>query len=232
MQALKYTLVATLFALLAACGGGGGGGGSDSGVVASTLTFDVRAALRSLNAAGQNASFSVSQNNGCSGSGTYNISPASTSTTFEGQAALSSTAVLVINFTNCTPAVSSNTVIGYTDLNYTPLGASGDKYVVYTGGFNIPNTARVGDVGIVSNALRYTNSSKTTQDGTIQVSYIAEADTATTAIATVITKTYTMANVLESTVLTKYRVNSSNTMSLVSQTLQYPNGTSLVLTRL
>jgi hypothetical protein len=174
----------------------------------------------------------VSQNNGCSGSATYNISPASTSTTFEGQAALSSTAVLVINFTNCTPAVNTTTVTGYTDLNYMPLGASGEKYIVYSGGFNVPNTAKVGDVGIVSNALRYTNSSKTTQDGTIQVSYIVEADTATTAFVTVITKTYTMANALESTVLTKYRVNSSNTMSLVSQTLQYPNGTNLVLTRL
>jgi hypothetical protein len=232
MKALKYTLATASFALLAACGGGGGGGGGGTtAVIASALTFDVRAGLRSLNVSGQNATFSVSASNGCSGSGSYNVSPTSTSTTFEGQPALSSTAVLIINYTNCTPATISSTTVGYSDTNYVPLGASGEKYLVYTGTFNTPNTARVGDVGIVANALRYTNSSKTTQDGSAQISYVVEADTETTALITVITKGYDRFNTLETTQLTKYRITSANALSLVSLTIQYANGVNIVFTR-
>lgn len=228
-SAIKYTLAATAVAVLTACGGGGGGG--SSGPVASTLTFNVSSAIRSLTASGQSATFSVSASNGCTGSGSYTVGAANTSTTFESQSALSSTAMLNINYTNCTPATISSTTTNYTDTNYVPLGVSGDKYLVYSGGFNVPSTARVGDVGIIGNALRYTNSSKTTQDGTAQVSYVVEADTESTAMITVSTKAYNSSNSLESTQLTKYRINSSNTMSLVSITIQYANGVNVVFTR-
>lgn len=228
---IKYTLAASAVALLAACGGGGGGGGGTTGPVASNLTFNASSAIRSLTAAGQNATFSVSSSNGCTGSGSYAVGAATTSTTFESQSALSSTSMLNINYTNCSPATISSTTTGYTDINYVPLGVSGDKYIVYTGGFNAPSTARVGDVGIIGNALRYTNSSKTTQDGTAQLSYVVEADTESTALITVATKTYNISNSLESTQLTKYRINSSNTMALVSITIQYANGVNIVLTR-
>lgn len=225
--AIKYTLAAAALSLLAACGGGGG----SSGPVASTQTFNISSAIRSLTASGQNATFSVSASNGCTGSGSYTVGAATTSTTFENQPALSSTAMLNINYTNCSPATISSTTTNYTDTNYVPLGVSGDRYLVYTGGFNVPSTARVGDVGIVGNAIRYTNSSKTTQDGTAQVSYVVEADTDSTAMITVATKAYNSSNSLESTQLTKYRINSSNAMSLVSITIQYANGVNLVLTR-
>lgn len=226
---IKLILATASVALLAGCGGGGGGG--TTGPVASSLTFNVSSALRSLTASGQSATFTVSSSNGCTGSGSYTVGSANTSTTFENQPALSSTAMLNISYTNCTPAIISSTTTNYTDTNYVPLGVVGDKYIVYSGIFNVPSTARVGDVGIIANALRYPNSSKTMQDGTAQISYVVDADTESTAMITVVTKAYNSSNSLESTQLTKYRINSSNVMSLVSLTIQYSSGVNVVLTR-
>jgi hypothetical protein len=226
---IKLILATASVALLAACGGGGGGG--TPAPVASTRTFDVSTALRAITVSGQNSNFSISSSNGCTGTGSFTASGATTSTTFESQAALSATSMLNINYTNCTPATISSTTTTYFDTNYVPLGASSDKYLVYTGTFNAPTTARVGDVGIISNLSRYTNSSKTTQDGTGQLSYVVEADTTDSALITVVTKSYTMANALELTQLTKYRINSSNQFTLVSITIQYANGVNIVMTR-
>lgn len=225
-NAIKYTLAASALALLAACGGGG-----TPAPQASTLTFDVSTALRAITVSGQNSNFSISSSNGCTGTGSFTASGATTSTTFEGQAALSATSMLNINYANCTPATISSTSTTYFNTNYAPLGASSDKYLVYTGTFNAPTTARVGDVGIISNLSRYTNSSKTTQDGTGQLSYVVEADTADSAFITVVTKSYTMGNSLELTQLTKYRINSSSQLTLVSITIQYANGVNIVMTR-
>ena len=223
----KLVIVAAAAALLTACGGGGGG---SAGQVASSLTFNASSAIRSLNTSGQSATFSVSSSNGCTGSASYTVGAATTNTTFETQTALSSTSMLNINYTNCTPATISSTTTNYMDTNYAPLGVSGEKYIVYTG-YIAPTTARVGDVGIIGNFLRYTNSSKTTQDGTGQFSYVVEADSENTALITVSTKAYSIPTALESTQLTKYRISSSNVMSLVSITIQYASGINIVLTR-
>jgi hypothetical protein len=226
MKIIQTFTLAVASALLVACGGGGGSGG---GTTVSNLSFNVQAALRTLAIAGQNATFTVSGD--CSGTGTYTASPATTSTTFEAKSAFSSVAVLVINLSNCTPAVISSTATNYYDTNYLPLGASGDRYLVYTGSLNIPTAAKVGDAGIAGNLLRYTNSSKTVPDGSGQLSYVVEADTETTAILTVVTKVYANSSALESTQLTKYRVNSSNVLSLLSLTIQNASGVNLVLTK-
>ena len=231
---VKLALEISAVALLSACGGGSGSGvsgGGRTGPVASSLTFNASTAMRSLAVSGQTANFSVSSSDGCTGSGSFTAGATTTSNTFENQSALSSTSMFNINYTNCTPAIISSTTTNYTDTNYVPLGVSGEKYIVYTGGFNVPSTARVGEVGIIGNALRYTSSSKTIQDGTAQLSYVVEADTESTALITVSTKTYSISNSLESTQLTKYRINSSNTMSLVSMTIQYATGANVVLTR-
>jgi hypothetical protein len=230
LNTTKLVIAAVAAALLTACGGGGGGTTAVVGPVASTLTFNASSAIRSLNASGQTATFSVSSSNGCTGSASYTVGAATTSTTFETQTALSSTSMLNINYTNCTPATISSTTTNYMDSNYAPLGVSGEKYIVYTG-YTAPTTARVGDVGIIGNFLRYTNISKTTQDGTGQFSYVVEADSENTAFITAATKAYSIPTALESTQLTKYRINSSNVMSLVSITIQYANGLSIVLTR-
>lgn len=229
----KLVIFALAAALLTACGGGGGGGGAgSSGPVASKLTFDASSGVRSLTASGQSATFSVSSSNGCTGSASYAVSAANTSTTFEGQPALSSTAMLNINYTNCIPSIISSTTTGfYTVTNYIPLGASGDKYLLYSDGFNVPSAVKVGDVGIFGNALRYTNSTKTTADGSAQLSYVVEADTENTAFITIATKGYNASNVLELTQLTKYRINSANALSLISINIQYANGVNVVLSR-
>jgi hypothetical protein len=240
--AIKYTLVMSAVALLTACGGGGSSSSSSSGnigsndsssaPVASSLTFDVGSALRALTISGQRSNFSIKASNGCLGSGSITSGPTTTNATFEGKPALSSNSIFIVNYTNCVPATSSNTTTSYVDTNYLPLGTVGDKYIVYTGKFNLPSAIKVGDVGIFADAQRYTDNTKTTPDGTAQISYLVEADTASTALITVATKVLGNSKLLESTQLTKYTINSSNVLSLVTLTIQYANGVSTVFTRI
>jgi hypothetical protein len=226
---MKYVLAASSVAALVACGGGGSEPG---GAVASNLSFDLSTALRQVTTAGQSANFSIVASNGCVGTGSLTSGPANTSTTFEAQSALSSTSRLEINYTNCTPALISNLVTNYYDLNYTPLGALGDngKYIVYNS-VSAPSSVRVGDIGIIGDGNRYSDISKASSEGTIQLSYVVEADTASTAIISVASKAYSSSSALEITQLVKYRINASSSLTLVSQTIQYANGVSVVLTK-
>jgi hypothetical protein len=237
--AIKYTLVMSALAILTACGGGGSSSSSSGNIssndnsnatVASSLTFDVKAALRALTISGQSIKFSIKASNGCLGSGSFTSGAPNTSTTFEGQPALSSTSILITNYSNCNPATSTNTSTNYVNTNYVPLGALGDKYLVYTGTFNLPSASKVGEVGIFTDAQRYTDKTKATPDGTAQISYVVEADTANTALITVATKVLNVSKSVETTQLTKYRINSSNQLSLLSLTIQSSNGINTVFT--
>ena len=48
---------------------------------------------------------------------------------------------------------------------------------------------------------------------------------------TIATKSYSASNVLESTQLTKYKIDSASKLTAQSITIQYANGTSVVLTK-
>lgn len=225
-QSFKYAIAASAIAVLTACGGGG-----DDAPEVSSTTFNINAAIRAATISGQNVNFGITASNGCTGSGVYGVSPANTTATFEGRTALVSTSVLNINYTNCTPAVISNTTTTYYDTNYLPLGSTGDSYLVYTGTINIPTSVKVGDVGVIANAIRYSDSTKAVRTGTAQLSYIVEAESSNTALITVSKKTYNSSNELETTQLTKYRIDASNTLTLMSLSVQYANGVNVVFTR-
>lgn len=229
LKNLRFVVAVSAAAALVACGGGGS---EPVGAVASNLSFDLSAALSQDTASGQSENLSITDSNGCVGSGSFTSSAANNSTTFEAQPALSSISRLDINFTNCTPAIISVLTTSYYDANYLPLGALSDngKYLVY-GPMSAPSNAKVGDIGVIGSGIRYTDITKTTSEGTFQLSYVMEADTASTAIITVASKFYTSSSALETTQLVKYRINSSSSLSLVSQTIQYANGTSIVLTK-
>jgi hypothetical protein len=228
MKKLRIGSLFSLLVVLSACGGGGGG---DGGAPPSPLSFNLRNALQAASASGQNATFSVVSSNECSGTGTYNAAVPIAGAQFEGQPALSSVTVLTITYTDCTPPFFSSTVTGYSDANYTPLGASGEAYLVYTQPITVPTTVKVGDVGIIGNAIRYSDSSKSLQTGLGQLSYIIEADTESTAIFSIITKFYDSGNSLEATQLTRYRINSDNSVRLLSLLIQSAAGDSVTLTR-
>lgn len=229
MKALKYALAATSFGLLAACGGGGGGGGSGvAGPVASTNTFDVLSGWRRLVSAGWTKTFSVSGT--CSGSFTITSGAVSTPATFEGVTALSGTDVSSFSWTGCTPASGSTTSVDYYDSNYVPKGriVQGVDYGVWLTPQTLPSNARVGDVSIIGTLTLYTNSSKTTPAGREDSTLVIEADSATTAIANLISKSYDAAGNLEYTQQNRYRIAADGSLTPISFDVQYANGTRLI----
>lgn len=216
-------LILVMSAALTACGGGGGGGGA-SGPVASTNTFDIRAGHARLTANGFTATLAVSGT--CSGTFSLTSGPATTNTVFEGAAALSRSSVGTLNVSNCNPASNVGTTTSYFDSNYVPLGYSivGGNYAVWVSPPSLPVAARVGDVAVAGTVNKYTNSTKSTSAGTEENSYVIEADTATTAIANLISKNYNAAHTLTSTEQDRYRVAADGSLTLISIDIQYANG--------
>lgn len=208
---------------LTACGGGGGGGGA-SGPVSSTNTFDIRSGLARLVANGSSNTLTVSGT--CAGTFVLTSGPASTNAVFEGSAALSRSSVASLTVSNCTPASNVGTTTGYYDSNYAPLGYAtvGGDYGVWSATPTLPTAAKVGDVAVLGTINKYTNSTKSTSAGKQENSYVIEADTSTTAIANVISKTYNASNTLTLTEQDRYRVAADGSLTLTSIDIQYANG--------
>jgi hypothetical protein len=234
MKKITYcALITFCIAFIVACGGGGGGGssssGGSSGTVVSTNAFPLSSGYTTLVATGQTVRFNSSGT--CSGTFSNISAPANVSTTFEGQPALSGASVISFSFTNCTPSSSVSTETRYYDTNYIPKGYSvlGGNYGVYIGTPSVPTTVHVGDVGVVGSMNLYTSSSKATSAGRTDVSYAIEADTATTAIANIITKTYNTSNVLTVTEQDRYRMQANGALTAISYDVLYSSGTHLIL---
>ena len=215
--------------LITACGGGGGGGSVVTPVVASTNAFDINSGYRRLISTGFQKTFTVG--GGCTGSLTITAAPATTTATFEGTNVLSGVSVSTLSLTNCTPASSSSTATRYYDTNYTPLGVStASEYTVQNGIPTLPISALVGGVGIVGSANTYTDNTKATPTGRDDTSYVMEADTATTAILNLITKTYNSSGNLRLTQQNRYRVAADGSLTFLSFDMQYSLTSTLHLT--
>lgn len=232
MKLIPFFGIALLASLIAACGGGGSSTPVATGTVASTLAFPLQSGYRALVANGLSKSFTISGT--CSGSGNRASSPANTATTFEGAPALSSTSTTTLSFTNCTPASIASSSTSYADTNYDPRGFNsvGVNYGVYLTPLSIPTSALVGGTGILGTETLYTDSTKATPNGHSDLSYIVEADTASTAIVNVISKNYNTSNILTSTEQDRYRITATGALTPTIFDIQYSNGstTHLVLT--
>lgn len=233
LNTTKVVVAAVAAAFLTACGGGGGGG--TTAPVASTHSFDLQSAYKSNYAASSSYRFSISGTYGAypvSGSGTA-VSGAVTSGTFEGQPALQQTTSILGSFTanNQTIPLATSS-IGWVDTNYMPLGTSGgSEYIVVNGTASIPTAAKINDTGTIYTAKRYTTSAKTSILGTYAVTYVMEADTATTALVTLISVQKNNAGTTTSTSTEQYRVTTANTFTKIKETgLDNTNGLSLTLT--
>ena len=215
---LSFTLT------ISACGGGGGGSSSASGPVASTNTFNIRSGYERLSVSGFTKSLSISGT--CSGTLTITEGPATTATTFENQNAFSGSSVMSASLIGCTPASSVTTETRYFDSNYAPLGYSvvGDDYGVWANAAILPISAKVGDVAVVGTINTFSDSSRSTPTGRQEISYVIEADTATSAIANLISKQYNASNVLTATEQDRYRVAADGALTLISMDIQYSNG--------
>lgn len=220
----KYFIAASFAMLLTACGGGGGGTIAPTGPVASTNTFNMQSGYSRLVSAGYTKTFNLTGT--CTGTFTITAGPATTSTTFEGASALSGAEVASFSFVGCTPSTGSTTTTRYFDSNYIPKGNAtvGGDYAVYTSTPYISSTARVGDVTIIGTRNRYTSSAKTTSTGRTDETLVLEADTATTAIANIISKTYNASGTLTVTEQDRYRVSADGSLTPIALDVQYANG--------
>lgn len=227
---LKRVFLGTVAAsLLSGCGGGGGGGAVSAAPAASITSFPLQTGYKALIANGFSKSFTVS--GGCTGSGTKTLAPATTAATFEGHVALSSTVTGTLSLTNCTPASAAQTSTTYVDTNYVPLGFNsvGVNYGVYLTPPTIPATVSVGGTAAMGTENLYTDSTKTTSNGTQSLSYVVEADTSTTAIVNLIGKIFNAAGTLTATEQDLYRIDANGTLTPISTDIQYANGSTIHL---
>lgn len=226
---MKRFLLILSSCILVACGGGGSSAPVTS---AASLSFPMQSAYKTLVANGMTKSFVVSGT--CSGSGTKTNSSANTSATFEGVTGFSATSTLTISLTNCTPASTAQTSTAYFDTNYLPLGFNsvGVNYGVYLIPPTIPTSVSVGGTGTLGTETLYTSSTKATLNGSATLSYVVEADSATTAIINLISKLTNASGTLTATEQDRYRIDVAGTLTPISIDIQYANGstTHLVLT--
>lgn len=223
--------------ILTGCGGGSGGGAAAPvGPVASTLTFPLLQGYKAIVASGLTKTFTVSGS--CTGNGNRTSAPAATPAAFEANpAALSSAVTLTATLANppgiagCPPTLAQ-TSTSYFDSNYIPLGfnSPGVNYGVYATAPTIPAAAVVGGTGVIGTETLYTDITKVTGNGRIDVSYVVEADTATTAIVNLIAKIYTAAGTLSATEQDRYRIAATGALVPVSADILYSTGTHLVFT--
>ena len=224
------SLAALSCGLLVACGGGGGGG--DTAAPPAT-TFTLQSAFRAYTLAGATVNFSISGT--CSGSATSTDAPA-VAATFEGVAGYSVAETSTFTLTNCVPASSATTGTTYYDSNFTPLGSStpGEEYAKFqTAPPPLPTTVKVGDTAQYGTLTLYTDSTKAVSTGTRLLSYVVEADSASSAIVNLIAREYDTSNRLLYTQQSRYRINSAGTLSPVSIDIQYSttSTTHLLLTK-
>jgi hypothetical protein len=228
----KLLLATTSVVLLAACGGGGGG--ETQGPVASTSTFPLfEIHVNTLKASSN--TFTVSGTvNGTAVSGSGNATRGSLSAgTFESATQQQRTIAVTGSISaNGQSAPLNSSAIDWYDSNYLPLGnTGGEDYVVVTGTAVIPASVRVNDTGTVYTATRWSNSSKTFSRGTEVISYVVEADTATTALLTLILTEKDTSNTTLSINSQKFRIKPDGTFTRIKDTLvDYINNINLTIT--
>ena len=209
LSLLAVTLV------LSACGGGGSSGTTP------VTSFSLQAGYKARVQAGAADNFAVSGT--CSGTATITTSGTSAST-FEGVAGFSSSQTETLNLTNCVPATIAVTGTSYFDANYTPLGGSilGVEYTKFqVVPPALPTSVKVGDTAVYATLIIYTDSTKTTTTGQRQLSYVVAADSSTTALITLITRSYNNANQLLFTQQSTYRIAGDGTLTIVTIDVQY-----------
>lgn len=224
---IKGVTALSLIFLLAGCGGDD----DDGGTTPSTLSFPVGSAYKAFVASGYVADFTVSGD--CSGSGNQTNAPATTVATFEGVTGLSAVTTFTMNLTNCTPAVTAQTLTNYYTNDYVPLGfnSPGVSYGVWAVPPTIPASVKVGDTAILGTINLYTDSTKTTPNGRSDQSYVVEANTSDTAIVNMISKVYSQSGTLLATEQSRMRIDAAGTLTPVSEDILYAtSNTRLILT--
>jgi hypothetical protein len=228
LKMIKILAAVSTLAVVTACGGGGGG----AAPVASTSAFPLHDIHVSSYITTSSANFTVSgtvNSYSVTGSGTRTEGAVSAGT-FESVPALQRTSTITgsINVNSQTVSLASSEV-AYVDSNYNLLGVDGSQYIVVTSSNALPNAAHVNDTGTWYVANRYPSSAKASLSGTRTVTYVLEADTATTALLTLIGTDKDIGGTTVATSTEQYRITPAGTYTNVKQTA-VKSGSNLVIT--
>jgi len=214
----KLLTATALFSLLSACGGGGG----VSGPVASSESFSlVKLWANMLTTPSTNkvTITGTTKDGAVTGSGTSTLSGLSAGT-FESMPAQKQTQTMAISLVINGQTIPVNDKIDtWVDSNNTPKGESGgDYYVVVTALGNLPTAARINDTGNLFTANLYADSTKAVLRGTRTVSYLLEADTASTALASLIIEDKNTSKVTTSKSTQQLRITPTGTFTRIKET--------------
>lgn len=238
MKTIKLLLVLLFSIAVAACGGGGSG--DPAPTVTPVTSFPLQAAVKTNIANGGVINFTVSG----SCSGTYSSTTGQpVAATFEGVAGFSVVQTFTMTLINCTGGpvgatyTSGATRTGYYDSNYNLIGYDelGGEYSTISGNPPIlPLSVSVGDTAIYATWDNWTDSTKTASTGKDYESYVVEADTPTTAIVNLITRSYNTANQLLYTRQARYRITGGGILTIITSDIQYSTTSTahLILTKI
>ena len=217
------TVVLTV-TMLSACGGGGGDPPETPNPPVLT-TFALKAGYQARIASGATDDFIVSVS--CNNRGTARIATAAAvPSTFQGVVGVSSAQVSTLN---CPPqAPISATGTTYYNANYVPIGVSvtGGEYIKFDETLpppDLPATVKVGDKAMFATLIKYADSSMVVKTGTQELGYEIKADTSTTAIANIITRSYGLGKLLQVTETVSYRIAEKGDLTLTLFDVQFSN---------
>lgn len=234
MNKFLILMVAVASTALTACGGGGGGSAAVSPVAASTESFQLRTAYINSISLPRTLVGTLSGTVGgvtITGNGTQ-TQGSMTAGTFEGVAGLKSVTTLIATFkANGQTVPVSLSVTNHTDSNYVPMGWSGAQYQVVVGAVNIPISAKINDTALALTANRYTSSSKQSRVGTLELTYVLQPDTASTALLKLIETEKNTSGVMTSQTISTFRITPAGGITALSLSNVIPSdNTNLLVT--
>jgi len=167
----------------------------------------------------------------CTGTATISTA-ASVPAVFEGVGGYSSAQTSTVSFTTCSLPSGVSTGTTYYNLSVLPIGLAivGGEYAKFVvAPALLPATVKVGDSAVMVTMNSYADSTKVVPIGQRIVSYVIEADTTSTAIANIITRSYDLGGALLSTEQSRYRVAENGTLTRTSIDVQFSTTSTLHL---
>lgn len=229
---MKILLFAVL-AISALVGCGGGSGSTGPTVVVSTLTFPLQSAYRALVGSGYSKNYSVEGT--CSGraiDSALAAAPAPLGVTFEGiQAELAADNRLTLFLSNCAPSQTTLFGTSFWDSNLVPLGevVPGGDYSVFQTAPMFPVSVSVGTTGTFGVLNSYSDATKTVFTGRTDITFVIEAETATTAIVNLVAQDFDGGGASTGTQQSRYRIATTGALIPISIDIQFADGTRLRL---
>lgn len=234
-HALLAAVAASVF--VAGCNGGGGGGDSQApAATVSSASFPLAKANADYLTNGARYTLAVSGKSGIfnlSGSLAYTAGNAAPST-LNGASTLSVSASMtgLINSSNGSSSQVANTAIAhYNPSNYMLIAVDGGNSTseVVTSGFAaLPTSVKVGDTGRIGTADKYSDNTLRTKTATCVVSFVIEPRNESSVTVNHIDECKGVTSSGDVTGQTRYSLDATGKMALLSMTLQTSDGTQVL----